>query len=303
MKLLIYQKENKYFERLILPGVDKSDMPLLALTNAFLGAMPQKQISQQQWNRDIDKYLLAFTLKFGSCQPETPIDLSMLLNKNIHNSVKFIIERFVIHFFITAFLEYGKKESYELKRRLPKERFTDFYFGESPINIGIDMLQWFKNNKKTDVESIFAYFHAIRHQRNRQVSFENTGIPDQELYFTQSGLLPLIWAELLFSMKNNIEVRQCLICGEWFGISTGKNEICSEICRNKYRNESNKKNKELSNLTVKIYRAKDKLEKSRLVMERDRLKKQMGLGSYPKNRKYHTIKEVSNKKKHKKYIS
>ncbi|MGB9858834.1 MAG: hypothetical protein ACPLQP_02725 [Moorellaceae bacterium] len=61
-----------------------------------------------------------------------------------------------------------------------------------------------------------------------------------KLYTSTSGLLPLVWAEILYAVENNIFARPCEECGNWF--PPHKNQInqqkyCSPACRS----EANRK--------------------------------------------------------------
>ena len=49
-------------------------------------------------------------------------------------------------------------------------------------------------------------------------------------YISQSGLLPLAWAEILYCVENDLSIRQCPECGSLFYIkSNGK--YCSDRCK------------------------------------------------------------------------
>ncbi|MGD0621071.1 MAG: hypothetical protein ABSA82_01190 [Thermacetogeniaceae bacterium] len=63
-----------------------------------------------------------------------------------------------------------------------------------------------------------------------------------ECFVSSQGFLPLVWAEILYAVRNDIFAQECSVCHDWFPIKPGKyNENqCSEECRKKLRADKEK---------------------------------------------------------------
>lgn len=51
-------------------------------------------------------------------------------------------------------------------------------------------------------------------------------------YISYSGLLPLAWAEILYCVENDLVIRQCLECANFFHVRGNRSgKYCSEVCK------------------------------------------------------------------------
>lgn len=127
----------------------------------------------------------------------------------------------------------------------------------------------------TPTEMIKSYDGTRRHTQEKKVT--------AELYTSRNGLLPLLWAEIQHAIKNDVYVRDCLYCKNWFPISRGKQshkfnqKYCALKCRRAAEKEANSKNKiykEIKKLQMRRTRAKKQEDKDILTKEIERLVKE-----------------------------
>jgi hypothetical protein len=58
-------------------------------------------------------------------------------------------------------------------------------------------------------------------------------------YVSQSGLLPLAWAEILYCVENDLVIRTCGECGSLFHVN-GNGKYCSDICKKEAKKKQDK---------------------------------------------------------------
>jgi endogenous inhibitor of DNA gyrase (YacG/DUF329 family) len=61
-----------------------------------------------------------------------------------------------------------------------------------------------------------------------------------ELFTSETGLLPLVWAEILYAVRNDIYTFSCEICGKWFPIGSGVVKKRKDKQKTGYKNYNQK---------------------------------------------------------------
>lgn len=94
-------------------------------------------------------------------------------------------------------------------------------------------------------------------------------------YYSSSGILPLLWAEIKFAIENDIFISKCP-CGKYFIQNKSNNQVyCNAKCRDRQRKIKDMQNPnyvEIQKLKVRKSRVKTKDEKDKIQVEIDKLK-------------------------------
>ncbi len=105
------------------------------------------------------------------------------------------------------------------------ERNTQFHTNTIAVNI--------------DKNIIKAKFDTIKVKDRISTSTQYKTIAEKwvatECYISNQGFLPLVWAEILYAVRNDIFAQECPVCHRWFPITDGKysSKYCSPKCRSK----------------------------------------------------------------------
>lgn len=195
-------------------------------------------------------------------------------------------------------------------RETPTKRYASSWSDSfSPLDLECLMptlAETLVKDNKTEKELIgklrFANFHEVRLKRNRQVIRELCSVKSENvlirkengsykvntyrenkcfsvLYTSQNGLLPLVWAEILYAVENDIYAKRCEICGKIIPLPSLKGKYnlkyCSDKCKRKAEKEANKRianYKEIQRLRMRRSRATTQEEKDRLTEEIEKLR-------------------------------
>lgn len=98
-------------------------------------------------------------------------------------------------------------------------------------------------------------------------------------YYSSAGILPLVWAEIKFAIENDIFIRRCPSCDNYFALAKNamKKLYCNDKCRDKYRVQKDKQNpnyEQIQRLKMRKSRTDDIKKKEEIQKEIDILKNQ-----------------------------
>lgn len=243
---------------------------------------------------------------------ENPINFTWLFkDESIPRWLKYSIELMCIERAINEWLSIEKQGKVGNKHReTPAERYASSWSDSlSPIDLEYllpAIVDTLAKDSKTGEELIgmlrFASFHEARLERNRQlirelcaVKPENVLIRKEKgsykvntyrenkhfsiLYTSQNGLLPLVWAEIMYAVENDIYAKECEICRKVIPLPSLKGKYnlkyCSDKCKRKAEKEANKRianYKEIQRLRMRRSRATTQEEKDRLTEEIEKLR-------------------------------
>lgn len=88
------------------------------------------------------------------------------------------------------------------------------------------------------------------------------------VYTSERGLLPLLWAEIIYAVENNLYLEECFLCKKWF-VPTTKYRFCSVRCYKTFSNSYDR-------LRQQKRRAKNEEDKRTIQQEINKLLKNDG---------------------------
>jgi len=293
--LYIYENGGKYKERLSIPGKEQAIIiPLLSLANSLVHASNIHESLSNPNNIPLRAIWGEFV---GLSQNDEQCKLIMeKVEPPSGGPVPFGLELFLIAASIRLWLLKEGKE-----KVLPSElyaKFATLYFGNPPSSSGPEFyrmfLEYCKKNKQGDENNLgdaalFGLWGDVFFERVKQLVAVPTGVKITksikrsteyysfngktktaylseravfaELFSTQHGLLPLVWAEILHCIRNNIQVKICEQCGSIFPINNPQavnEKYCSRGCKRRQEDFDSGRRKKMAALRKKIERAKKK---------------------------------------------
>lgn len=213
----------------------------------------------------------------------------------------------------------GKGQTGRKNRKSPTQRYAEVFEelpSPTELNRFLSILDWYlKNNQIIEDDLVknrlYIPLHESRKQRNTQFSSELVAVtterrlvrcekddtdpdPDNariinktikevkttaELFTSQNGLIPLVWAEILFAVRNDIFARRCLFCGDLFDLPKSAGGANKKYCRpahtrlaEKQREKEDKDYPAKKRLQMQRSRSKTQEEKDKLTAEILKLK-------------------------------
>ena len=132
------------------------------------------------------------------------------------------------------------------RRKTPSQKFSEIY-NRQDRHREIERIKRISNERNKQFTSQLLAVDVVTSMwANQEGKHTETKLVFAECY-TSGSLIPLVWAEILHAVKNDIFARPCDICGQWFPLKKGKYSqiYCSMKCQSeaKRRKTRKKRNK------------------------------------------------------------
>jgi|GEM_PF-3593173 hypothetical protein len=125
------------------------------------------------------------------------------------------------------------------RRETPSQKFSEIY-NTNRQDWRIERIKRISSERNRQFTSqLLAVDVVTSRWANQEGKHTETKLVFAECY-TSGSLIPLVWAEILHAVKNDIFARPCVICGQWFPLKKGKyNQIyCSIKCQSEAKRKS-----------------------------------------------------------------
>lgn len=255
----------------------------------------QKAILEELFNKNIvtiERLLEPYTSIENYIEKSLPINFNNV-KKFIQLEVLHAIDEFTryLHPEVTEYINSSQNKT-SFKGKNPSEKYTEAmeaytsFMGSN--DMFEEMLNTFKNSMGFEPDNLLdnrSFIPVIKSKRYSQLSEDIRYVssyitqkkdfkiyePDQLIftknklksksYYSNSGILPLLWAEIKYAIENDIFARQCS-CGKYFEL-TKKNmmkKICNRKCGYDQRKKKDRKNPNYDEIT-RLKQRKSRLRK------------------------------------------